>query len=54
MIRDSQQRFNIAEGVVNAWGSWFSDSDQMHTTQKQKDNYKLSHSQAILEALEWA
>ena len=53
-LNDSQQRFNIAEGVVNAWGSWFSDRDTINSTPQQKYNYKLSHSQAILEALEWA
>jgi murein DD-endopeptidase MepM/ murein hydrolase activator NlpD len=50
-IFDENQRFNIAEKVVNAWGSWFSDRDSTHSTSDDKYNYKLAHSQAILAAL---
>jgi uncharacterized protein with LGFP repeats len=50
-LSDENQRFNIAEKVVNAWGSWFSDQDKTHTTSNEKYNYKLAHSQAILAAL---
>lgn len=49
-LYDEQQRWNIAQGIVNAWGSWFSDKDQTHSTPQQKYNYKLAHSQAILAA----
>jgi nucleoid-associated protein YgaU len=50
-LYDEKQRFDIAEKVVNAWGSWYSDIDKTHSTSEQKYNYKLAHSQAILAAL---
>jgi Lectin C-type domain/Calx-beta domain/Ser-Thr-rich glycosyl-phosphatidyl-inositol-anchored membrane family/FG-GAP-like repeat/PA14 domain/LysM domain len=53
-LYDDTQRFNIATMIVNAWGSWFSDYDTIHSTATQKYNYKLAHSQAIREALDWA
>lgn len=53
-LSDEQQRFSIAQGIVNAWGSWYSDADQTHSTSSQKYNYKLAHSQAILDALSLA
>lgn len=53
-LYDNTQRFNIARMIVNAWGSWFSDRDRINSTPEEKDNYKLAHSQAIREALDWA
>jgi surface antigen len=53
-LSDEQQRWSIAQGIVNAWGSWYSDADQIHSTPAEKNNYKLAHSQAILAAVSLA
>ena len=50
-LGNAQQRLEVARQVVNAWGSWYSDRDQTHSTQAQKDQYKQAHSQVILAAL---
>ncbi len=50
-LRDEQQRLEIARQVVNAWGSWYSDRDRIHSTPEQKSQYRQAHSQAILAAL---